>query len=151
MQRSKRLLRKPISKIAFLPIKPIYANRLMAGDKLFEFRRSAISTELSHIIVYACSPKQRIIGVLEVNSVEADNPQRTWRRTKDNAGIDRLHYDEYFVGTDVAYCIEIDPGNILRFSCEFHPTEIEKDFRIPQSFKYVDQNILDAAMKIGLR
>ena len=122
----------------------------MTGDKLFEFRRSAISAELSHIIVYASSPKQRIIGVLEVNSVEADNPGRTWRRTRGNAGIDQQHYEKYFAGSDIAYCIEIDPSNILRFTREFHPTEIESSFRIPQSFKYVDQNFLDAAMRIGL-
>lgn len=137
------------SKIAFLPIKPVYAERLINGTKIFEFRRTAISMDLSHVIVYASSPKKRIVGILKVKQVNIGNPTETWEVTKSYAGITENDYKQYFSGKDLAYSIEVEPHSIIKFKKEFHPKEIQKDFVVPQSFKYVDIDFLKKVLKFG--
>jgi hypothetical protein len=56
MASSYQLPNLPEGKIVFLPIKPIYAERLMDGTKRFEFRRRPMSADVTHIVVYASSP-----------------------------------------------------------------------------------------------
>ena len=75
------------STIAFLPIKPVYANRLLSGEKLFEYRRASIKENLSHIVIYASSPMKKIIGVAKVASIHKDSLTATWENTTPASGI----------------------------------------------------------------
>lgn len=136
-------------KIVFLPIKPLYAERIIRGDKIFEFRRRPISADVTHIIVYASSPKKRIVGVVEVNSVICASPNSVWRMTIDGAGISRKEYCDYFNGTDKAYALVLKPEGVQRLTNELSPSEIQKDFKVPQSFMYVDKNFLKAVISKG--
>ena len=102
------LTREPL-KIAFLPIKPIYAERLVSGEKFFEYRRRPISPDVTHIIVYASSPLKKIIGVVEVRQVHSGAPSATWVETLHGAGITEQEFHSYFAGRTIAYAIEIKP------------------------------------------
>lgn len=134
-------------KIAFLPIKPVYAERLMDGTKLFEFRRRPMSPEVTHIVVYASSPRKRILGIVAVTSVERGSVNSVWSKTKQCAGITRQEYLDYFTGVDIAYAIAIDPAKTVRFDNQLKPSDIEDDFVVPQSFKYVGPTFMDALLQ----
>ena len=138
---------KDALKIAFLPIKPVYADRLMNGTKLFEFRRRPMSPDVTHIVVYASSPRKRILGIVCVTSVERGSVHSIWSRTKRSAGITRQEYLDYFTGAETAYAIAIDPAKTVRFDSQIKPADIEKDFVVPQSFKYVGATFLDALLQ----
>lgn len=114
----------------------------MNGTKAFEFRRSAISSDITHIIVYASSPTKKVLGIIGVNSVQVNTPRKTWEKTKSQAGISRQDYMEYFHGREKAYCIEIDQDSVVKFQREVSPFEVDEGFRIPQSFTYVDTEFL---------
>ncbi len=77
-------------KVAFLPIKPKYADRLMDGSKQYEFRRRPFSDDVTHIVVYASSPRKQIVGILKVKDIESGSATAIWKRTKDSAGISLL-------------------------------------------------------------
>ncbi len=70
MTRSKKLSVNNDSVVAFMPIKPIYAEKLIKGEKKYEFRKTAIRSDLSHIIIYATSPVKKIIGIAEIKGIQ---------------------------------------------------------------------------------
>ena len=53
------------SVIAFLPIKPIYANRILEGSKRYEFRRTRLRQDITHVVIYSTSPVKKIVGIAE--------------------------------------------------------------------------------------
>ncbi|MCE3234211.1 MAG: hypothetical protein K0Q50_391 [Vampirovibrio sp.] len=142
MNRLKKSIANPDSKIAFMPIKPVYAEKLINGEKHFEFRRRPISLNLTHIVVYASSPVQRILGIAKVNQVCIATPTETWLRTKEFAGIAEDAFAEYFSNSDIAYSIEIEPDETIKLDKQIHPREIDPEFQVPQSFRYVEENFL---------
>lgn len=132
-----------------MPIKPVYANRLMQGTKHFEFRRSSISLDLTHMIVYASSPVKKILGIVKVNRVNVASPAITWQKTKRFAGIERKDFQKYFLDRDVAYSIEIEPEATILLQKEISPKDIDPDFQVPQSFRYVDKAFLEKVIELG--
>lgn len=144
MKSLKKLLNTENSKIAFFPIKPVYAERLMDGSKRFEFRRRPISQDVTHIVVYASSPYKRILGIVKVKAVYSGSVKKIWDETKEFGGISRAEFFEYFFGADTAYAIAIDPAKTVRLDQHLSPKDIEQDFVVPQSFKYVQESFVKA-------
>jgi predicted transcriptional regulator len=147
MSHSKKLSQKGQSRIAFLPIKPIYADKIIAGEKLFEFRRTMIRKDISHLIIYSSSPVKKIIGIAKVKAIMVASPSATWERTKHAAGITRRLFREYFCGTSMSCTIEV--GRVIPLDRPIPPEQIEKNFKVPQSFSYVDNNFLQKIFERG--
>ncbi len=148
MNHLEKLLKNRESIIAFLSIKPLYAEKLLAGVKKYEFRRNAIRPDLTHIIIYATSPIKMIVGVAEVKKVSVGSPAATWEKTKQAAGITRQKFREYFSGSKQAYSIEVK--KMYPFDNWVDPSIIEKDFNVPQSFSYVNQSFLRKLVERGI-
>ncbi len=130
-----------------MPIKPIYAQRLVIGEKKYEFRKSPIRNDLTHIIIYASSPIKKIIGLAEVRCVLEAAPSTIWDKTKHAAGIERKAFDAYFQGKKKAYSIEIK--KIIRFKKEVEIAQLENGFKVPQSFSYVDHKFYKKVARKG--
>lgn len=133
--------------IAFMPIKPVYAEKIIQGRKKYEFRRAPIRSDLTHIIIYSSSPVKKIIGIAEVEKVIVDAPSTIWERTKNDAGISRNEFRKYFRGKKNAFTICLK--RIFSLQIPVSPNEILNNFRIPQSFSYVDYNFLKNALSIA--
>ena len=114
----------------------------MDGTKLFEFRRRPFSSDVTHIVVYASSPYKRIIGMLEVESIQAGSARSIWNKTKNSAGIEKQAFFDYFAGAPTAYAIAIDPSKTVKFKNHLSPKDIEDDFVVPQSFKYLGASFM---------
>ena len=135
-------------RIAFMPIKPIYVERILSGQKLFEFRRTSIRQDTTHLIIYSSSPIKRIVGVVEVGSVITASPTATWERTKHAAGISRKLFREYFKGSKKACAIEIE--TVFPLHNPLTPREIIPEFHIPQSYRYVELSFLEKVVLLGM-
>lgn len=135
------------SVIAFLPIKPVYAKRLLSGKKKYEFRRNPIRHDLTHVIIYASSPIKKIIGVAEVQKVMVASPSATWEQSKQVAGISRKAFREYFQGKKQAYAIKIK--KIIQFGKWISPVAMDNGFKVPQSFTYVNSYFLHKVVNAG--
>jgi len=127
-------------RIAFMPIKPVYAEKIIDGSKKFEFRRASIKGDLTHLIIYASSPVKKIIGIAAVDGVDVSCPLKTWGNTKHAAGISQEAFLDYFQGKEKAVTIKL--RDVLQLDREVCPKEIEAGFKIPQSFKYVQSDFL---------
>ena len=133
--------------IAFMPIKPVYAERILSGEKHFEFRRTRIRSDLTHIVIYSSHPVKRVVGSAEVLSVKEGSPTKVWDTTKDAAGISRQAFRAYFAGAKSAIAILL--GKVSPLDLAVCPTQVADGFTVPQSFRYIDKDFLNKVTELG--
>lgn len=117
-----------------LSIKPEYAEKILSGEKRYEFRRKLCKREIDKIYIYAIRPVQKVIAEEEVTGRLEGDRDEIWERTKDFAGTDRCGYERYLEGMSgaKAYCL----GKVTRYE---EGKEL-KDFGLlcgPRSFVYI--------------
>jgi predicted transcriptional regulator len=118
-----------------LSIRPEYAERILNGEKWYEYRRRIARKPIGKIVIYATFPIMRILGEVGVkNDILAGCPSTIWEQTKNHAGISRSDFRRYFKNrsTAYAYCLV----NAIRYK---EPLSLT-DFGIvspPQSFIYL--------------
>jgi predicted transcriptional regulator len=132
------------SHILLLSIKPEYANKIFAGKKKVELRR--IRTRLDSgdlVLIYVSSPNKALVASFEVDRViTVENLPRElnnlWKQVKEQAGINRKQFDNYYEGASVGVGIFLK--NLQRFP---KPLELESlrkqlpNIRPPQSYRYL--------------
>jgi len=119
-----------------LSIKPEYAEKILSGDKQFEFRKSMPKEPgVKTVVMYATKPVGKVVGEFEIEGVLSECPDDLWSLTADFAGISRRFFNEYFSGRETAYAIKVR-------SARRYDSPIDLDSLIaggvaPQSFRYL--------------
>ncbi|MDF1612895.1 hypothetical protein P0M35_12090 [Melioribacteraceae bacterium 09-Me] len=116
-----------------LSIKPEFVEKIIKGEKQFEFRRKLFNKEVESVIVYASSPLKRVVGEFTIAEILNYELDILWNKTKGKSGIRRRFFYEYFKGLKKGYAIKIK--NFYSFKT---PLRLE-EFGIltaPQSFIY---------------
>jgi predicted transcriptional regulator len=120
-----------------LSIKSEYAERILKGEKLYEYRRKIARKPVSKIIIYVTSPVMQIIGEVGVKTnTISGSPSVVWEQTKKNAGISRDKFRRYFKGYHKAYAYSLE--NAVRYEV---PKTLN-DYGVshpPQSFIYLGE------------
>lgn len=136
MSRFQDCLQPQGPRAVLLSVKPRFAEQILSGHKTVEFRRSWAAEPVGLVLVYSSSPTQRIVGVVEVESIVHASPARLWTRCKPRGpGLERKELLEYFTGKDLGYGILL--GAVVKPVKAFPPETFFKDFRAPQSFRYL--------------
>ena len=121
-----------------LSIKPQFVEKIFAGSKLFEFRRTIFKNrEVNKIVVYASAPISKVVGEFEIGEVLNSEIKSLWKETKEHSGISKQYYMDYFKGKESGYAIKIDnPKKYKTHKC------IKETYGIsaPQSFAYVKKH-----------
>ncbi|WP_415712719.1 ASCH domain-containing protein [Maridesulfovibrio sp.] len=125
----------------FLPIKPVYASRIISGEKIYEFRKTMPARRVSHIVIYASSPQQAIVGIAQVDKVLSAPVEKLWEQTSKSAGIDKISYLKYFCGKEIAYAYQLK--KIRKLSQNISPHDLWENFTIPQSFRYLPRILFE--------
>ena len=119
-----------------LSIKPQYVKEIIAGRKKYEFRKSIYKTKnVKKIYIYSSSPEQRIVAMFTPSEVIEDSPVNLWRKYKNNAGISKDDFFNYFENKASGFAISIDFLQI--FPDPINPKDIISEFTPPQSFQYI--------------
>ena len=124
-----------MSKI-LLSIKPKFADKIISGEKKFEYRTHIPARPINSIVIYSTSPIGRIIGEVEVIDVISGSPSSLWERTKAESGISRAKYREYFKGKKRAYAFKL--GQVNRFERDVCLQNYGVT-KAPQSFIYLSE------------
>ena len=132
-------------RVALFSIRPVYARAILDGRKRVEFRRTGLSSDVAHVVVYSTSPVQRVVGTFEVAGVDNDSPDALWERYAHVGGIDRDAYDRYFAGCDSAYAIRVRRPWTLPVPVPL--AHLRPGLRPPQSFQYLDE---ETAARLGV-
>jgi predicted transcriptional regulator len=131
---------KPSGRVALLSIHPRYAEAILDGEKLVEFRRSRFAEDVSVVVVYATQPVGRVIGWFEVEDIVEGSPRGLWRRFSSCAGIERAAYLAYFDTAERAFGIRV--RRAVRLKRPRLLTELLPNPRPPQSFQYLPEGAL---------
>lgn len=119
-----------------LSIKPEYAERILNGEKRFEFRRAIFRNKnVTGVVIYATLPVGKVVGEFKIARVLQASPAKLWQATSHAAGISREYFTNYFRGRSRAYAIEISTYH--RYA---RPKPLERVIpgaTPPQSFCYV--------------
>ena len=120
-----------------LSIKPEFVEKIFAGTKKYEFRKSLFRRrDVKIIIIYASAPVKRVVGEFEIDGILSDDVSTLWERTKMHSGITKTFYNSYFQRRKTANAIQI--GHLTRYEA----TKSLADYNIhqaPQSFCYVTE------------
>lgn len=120
-----------------LSIKPEYSSRIFNGTKKYEFRKHLAKKDISKIIVYSSSPEKRIIGEVKVIGTLSLKPSMLWEIVKNDAGISREKYREYFRNCKNAYAYVL--GEFVKYDIPKTLSEFGIKYP-PQSFMYIDED-----------
>jgi len=125
------------SQTVFLPIKPKYAFSILEGKKKVEFRKVKFNKDVKYVIIYASSPYKKVIGYFKLKKIVSGNPRMIWEKYKDVGCIEKLDFFEYYKDQKIAYAIEIN--KVKKLKSHIEPSKAVKNFKIPQSFSYLDE------------
>lgn len=118
-----------------LSINPQYVDRIMNGEKQYEFRKSLCKRKVDKIIIYSTSPIMKVVGEADVEDILVDKPRKIWGKTKKYSGIKRQFFEEYYKGRNQAVAYKLT--HIIQYE---EPKELI-DYGIkspPQSFCYLN-------------
>ena len=121
-----------------LPIKPLYANRILNGEKKVEYRKHVLSRmDVSNVLIYASRPVCRVIGEFRIAGVLSDTPDKLWERTACVGGINKSDYFTYFANHPIAYAYQIEEVKAFEKPRTLSEYGLK---RAPQNFVYVEDN-----------
>ncbi len=119
-----------------LPIKPVFADKILSGEKKYEYRKKLCQKEIKKIYIYSAAPVKMIIGEVEVVNKISMDKENLWRETQRYAGITKKLYDQYFEYQDYACAYEI--GEVKQYRVPVALKSIGIGYA-PQSFMYVGE------------
>ncbi|MDH5691712.1 MAG: ASCH domain-containing protein [Gammaproteobacteria bacterium] len=118
-----------------LSIKPEYAEKILSGEKRYEFRRAVFKNPaIKKVVIYASSPVQKIVGEFDIEHILSLELEDLWKRTKKYSGIDKGFYDQYFEGKDLGHAIKVKKAKRYKSFLDLESFNIKYP---PQSFMYL--------------
>ena len=129
-----------IRRIALLSIRPMFAEKIMAGGKRVEFRKTPFREEVSHAVVYATSPVQRVLGYFEVQGITVESPSKVWSRFRAVGGVNRREFDTYYAHSETAVAIVI--GDVVALPEPAPLSALGCGISAPQSYRYLPRSAL---------
>ena len=79
-----------------LPIAPQYIEKILSGEKKYEYRKRLCKNNISRMYLYATAPVKGIVGEAEVIGKLEKNPKDLWNLTFQDSGIKVELFYKYF-------------------------------------------------------
>ena len=120
-----------------LSIKPEYAEKILGGVKLFEFRKAVFrKPSVKTVVLYATKPVGKVIGEFDIEEIFAEAPSTLWSMTFKFAGIPSGLFDQYFRGRQKAYAIKV--RQVRRYDVPLNLHAVLDRGVPPRSFCYLN-------------
>jgi predicted transcriptional regulator len=119
-------------------IRPIHAERILAGSKTVELRRRFSDSvgAGSFAFIYTTSPTSALTGLAEIRGVQQLPVKDLWHRYGEAACLSKLDFDEYFSGLRAGYAIVLSGAKPLSRVIDLEELRMRYDFEPPQSYQY---------------
>ncbi|HAT1659749.1 TPA: ASCH domain-containing protein [Legionella pneumophila] len=118
-----------------LSIKPEFADKILNGNKQFEFRKVIPKVKVTTVLIYATRPIGKIIGEFEIEYFLSETPNKLWALTSNFSGISENFFYEYFQDCKIAHALKIRKA--YRYKKPMELTTILASGVVPQSFCYL--------------
>lgn len=120
---------------AILSIKPEFVEKILNGEKKYEYRKKVFKQDVESVIIYSTKPVGKFVGEFKIKDILCDNPNNIWEETNLSSGISHKYFIEYFNNSDTGYALEIE--DLVVYKTPIEPNDIMPDFKAPQSFCYL--------------
>lgn len=117
-----------------LSIKPDYCDKIISGEKKFEYRKAIFKKAVDRIFIYSTMPIGRIVGYFDYSDYISGNPQLIWEETNLYSGLERDEFFSYCGTLTNIFALKI--AEFVLFDVPIDPYEIYK-FKPPQNFYYL--------------
>lgn len=126
-----------------LPVKPEYVEKILSGEKKYEYRKRLCKNDIKKIYIYTTSPVKMIVGEAEVIEKIQKKKNELWEQTKDFSGITKEFYDTYFQNQEYACAYHI--GHVRAYS---NPISLEciGIKSVPQMFVYCSELMVEKTL-----
>ncbi|WP_256977682.1 ASCH domain-containing protein [Bordetella genomosp. 10] len=119
-----------------MSIKPEFAEKILDGEKKFEFRKAVFKNpDVTTVVIYATMPVGKVVGEFEIGAILSARPHDVWKKTSDFAGITRRFFNQYFRGRTTAYAIEVKA--VRKYEKPLALSNVLPTNVAPQSFCYL--------------
>lgn len=119
-----------------LSIKPEFVEKILSGEKKYEFRKKLFKRQsVKTIVIYATMPIGKVVGEFDIDHVISDEPNLVWEKTKKYAGVSKSFYDEYFEEKSLAFAIAV--GKVTLYDEPKSLNYFGKNIIAPQSYRYL--------------
>lgn len=131
---------RSVRRVALLAIHPEHAAAILAGRKKVEFRKRMLDPSIEHVLLYATSPLQSVVGYFRIDSIDQGSPTAIWNKHGNWGGIPRRIFREYYAGSSTAVAILVASATAFEY-----PVPLEKLSAVapPQSFTYLPVRTVD--------
>lgn len=121
-----------------LSIKPEFAEKILDGEKRFEFRKVLFKNpDVKTVVIYATLPVGKVLGEFDIDAIISAKPKRLWSLTSQFAGIPYRYFNEYFAGRDIGHAIKVQ--RVRRYKKPLNLNQVLISGIAPQSFCYLDR------------
>ena len=122
-----------------------YVDKIISGEKRFEFRKHIPIESVEHIVFYATAPTSRILCIAKVDSIISGTPKYIWDTTALFSGVDKIFYDKYYKNVNLAYAYKLGSVYLLKKPLSL----LDKNIRTspPQTFRYLTKEQFDYIKK----
>ena len=117
-----------------LSIKPEYVDKIISGQKKYEFRKFRCREEIDTIVIYATAPVKKVIGEGALLDIIEGDVEYVWHKTKSFGGILEKDYKAYYEGRKVAIAYKL--GKVTLYDKPMELKDLGLDY-VPQSFAYI--------------
>lgn len=124
-----------------LSIKPEFVKEIFEGRKRYEYRKAIFTKNVDSVIIYSTMPVGKFVGEFTIDGIVQEHPDKLWKNTKKASGISKDFFDTYFKDREKGYALRI--GKVKEYSKPLNPLDVIEHFIAPQSFRYVNDDILE--------
>ena len=135
------------SKTIILSIHPRHVEKILSGKKRYEYRKR-VPTDIQYVVIYATVPVKKVVAVIKIDTILRDVPQNIWKQTKNESGISKNFFTEYFKGNKIAYAIKF--CEIYELPNPVDITNINGVKKTPQAYMYVNESLTDLCQKLKI-
>lgn len=118
-----------------ISIHPEYVEKIISGEKKYEYRTKAAKKDVDKIIIYETAPVKKVVAEAEILDVLVMKPGELWELTKAQAGTTKSFFMSYFKGRDVAYAYKLGKVRVYRRPMDLSAFGLKS---APQSFVYLN-------------
>lgn len=91
-----------------ISIYPQYVNAILAGQKTFECRKSALGLVPGDLLqLYATAPVMAVLGQALVADVHRGTPEELWQQFQHRTGVREADYFDYYRGKNEAVLLAL--------------------------------------------
>jgi predicted transcriptional regulator len=118
-----------------LSINPEYVEKILNGEKTFEYRKFKCRDDVDKIVIYATAPVKQVVAEASIANIVEDSLLEVWRITKNQSGITYNFFRKYYKGKKRAIAYHLKDITIYDSPLTLGDLGVSV---APQSFRYIN-------------